>query len=188
MKTSSKRILFILLALAFLIASVVVYSSFIKTAYDEVVNLRGTLISKQDTYSQFSSAFTQVQSLIADYQNKGDVQKKMSLILPKDRDVSYLVSQVAGLAEANGILVSALSTQILPVQPAQSKVIRNIGKIKADAKLSGSYAGFKAFLRQLENNILILDATDLKVDIGTVGGKTSLDYSVSITSYYQTTQ
>jgi len=189
MKTSSKRILFILLALAFLIGSVVVYSSFIKNVYDEVVVLRGNLMSKQDTYNQFSGTFNQVQALIADYQNKGDVQNRMSLILPKDRDVSYPVSQIVGLAETNGILVSSLSTQILPVQPSQSKVIRNIGRIKAEVKLSGSYAGFKAFLRQLENNILILDATDLKVDISsTKTGIAPLDYSVSVTSYYQTAQ
>ena len=189
MKTSSKRILFILSALAFLIGSVVVYSSFIKNVYDEVVVLRGSLISKQDTYNQFSGTFNQVQALIADYQNKGDVQNKMSLILPKDRNVSYLVGQIVGLAEANGISISSLSTQILPVQPSQSKVIRNIGRIKAEVKLSGSYAGFKAFLRQLENNILILDVTDLKVDVTPAKtGAVSLDYSISVTSYYQTAQ
>jgi Tfp pilus assembly protein PilO len=188
MKTTSKRILFILLALVFLVASVVVYSSFIQAAYDQVVNLRGELISKQTTYQQLTQTFNQIQSLITEFQNQGDVQRQTSLILPKDRDASYLVGQVVGLAEANGIAISSISTQILPIQPAKSKVIRNIGRIKADINLAGSYAGFKAFARQLENNILILDATDMKIDSTGQAGNGSLNYTVSITSYYQTNQ
>lgn len=188
MKSTSKRILFILLALAFLVGSVVVYSSFIQDAYSQVVELRGTLASKQSTYDQLTQTFKQIQSLIAEFQNQGDVQKQASLILPKTRDASYIVSQIVGLAEANGITVSSISTQLLPIQPAKSKVIRNIGRIKADVNLTGSYAGFKAFARQLENNILILDATDIKIDITGQTGANALSYTLSITSYYQTTQ
>lgn len=188
MKTTSKRILFILLALVFLVASVVVYSSLIQDAYSQVVTLRGTLISKQNTYQQLTQTFSQIQSLIAQFQNQGDVQKQASLILPKDRDPSYLIGQIVGLAEANGIAVASISTQIPPIQPSQSKVIENIGQIKANISLSGSYAGFKAFIRQLENNILILDMTDIKIDSAAQTGSAVLSYTVSVTSYYQTSQ
>ena len=189
MKTSSKRILFIILTLIFLIGSVVVYSSYISSAYSDVLELRGSLASKQDTYKQLSDTFTQTQTLFADFQNQADAQKQASLILPKDRDVSYVVGQIIGLADANGLTVSSIATQVLPVQPSASKVIRNIGRIKADVKISGSYAGFKSFERQLENNLLILDNTDLRTDNpGQKAGVTGLDYSLSITSYYQTTQ
>lgn len=190
MKTSSKRILFIVLALLFLIASVIVYSSYITAAYSDVLTLRGTLANKQDTYKQLNDTVNQTQSLFADFQNKTDIQQQASLILPKDRNVGYLVGQIVGLADANGLAVSSIATQILPVQASTSKVIRNIGRIKADVKISGSYAGFKSFIRQLENNMLILDNTDLRVDNTgtTVGSTAGLTYSLSVTSYYQTTQ
>jgi Tfp pilus assembly protein PilO len=188
MKTTSKRILFIILALVFLVASVVVYSSFIQNAYSQVVALRGELVSKQTTYQQLTQTFNQIQSLINEFQNQGDVQRQASLILPKNKDASYLVGQVVGLAEANGIPVSSISTQILPVQPNKSKVISSIGKVKADVGFTGSYAGFKALIRQIENNILILDATDIKVDPTGLAGSNLLSYKVSITSYYQTNQ
>jgi Tfp pilus assembly protein PilO len=190
MKTSSKRILFIFLTLVFLIASVVVYSSYISSAYSSVLSLRGELVSKQDTYNQLNDTFTQTQSLFADFQNKADVQKQASLILPKDRNVSYLVGQIVGLADANGLVVSSIATQVLPIQPSASKVIRNIGRIKADVKISGSYAGFKSFIRQVENNLLILDDTDLSIQNSGQATSTSagLSYSLSITSYYQTSQ
>lgn len=188
MKPTSKRILFILLALIFLVASVVVYSSFIQSAYSQVVALRGELVSKQMTYQQLTETFNKIQSLITEFQNQGDVQRQTSLILPKSMDASYLVGQIVGLAEANGISVASISTQILPIQSAKSKVIRNIGRIKADINLTGSYAGFKAFIRQLENNILILDVTDVRIGSTGQSANAALSYSVSVTSYYQTNQ
>ena len=193
MKTSSKRILFIVLAMVFLIASVVVYSSYISSAYSDVLTLRGTLASKQDTYKQLSDTFSQIQSLFADFQNQADIQKQASLILPTQRDVSYVVGQIVGLADANGLSVTSLATQVLPVQPSTSKVIMNIGRISVNVNVSGSYAGFKSFERQLGSNLLILDNTALNVDnpgqqkTGT-SGTTGLNYSLAITSYYQTTQ
>ena len=194
MKTSSRRILFVILSLLLIIAAAMVYSSFISHAYDDVVNLRGQIASQNEVSQKFQITFGQVQKLLADLQTAPDVKKTVSLILPTQRDVGYLVGQVTGLAEANGLTVSLLSTQILPVQPAQTQVVNSIGKMQADVQVAGSYAGFKSFLRQVQSNILLLDVSDIKIEStpGTVtAGKTNpttLNYTLSIVSYYQTSQ
>jgi len=187
MKSTSKRIFFILLALAFVIGAVVVYSTLIKKAYVDVSLLRGELASQTDILNKFQTTSEKVKALVADLQNASDAQRQVSLILPKSRDVAYLVSQIVGLAETNGLTVGSLSTQALPVQPSKQTIIRSVGRVKADIKVSGSYAGFKSFLRQIENNILLLDVSDFKVDPANKSGSINqtLDYSISITSYYQ---
>jgi Tfp pilus assembly protein PilO len=195
MKTSSRRILFVALSMALIVAAAVVYSSFISPAYENVTALRGQIASQDAVTQRFQITFSQVQKLLTDLQTAPDVQKQVSWILPTSRDASYLVGQISGLAEANGLTLSLLSTQVLPVQPAQSNVIQSIGKLRADVKLNGSYAGFKSFLRQLQSNMLLLDVTDIKIDSssanGTATGKTgptTLSYSISVNSYYQTSQ
>lgn len=194
MKTSSRRILFVVLSLLLVIGSAVVYSSFISPAYDDVLNLRGQIASQNEVSQRFQITFSQVQKLLADLQNAPDVQKQVALILPTTRDVSYLVGQVTGLAEANGLGVSLLSTQVLSVQPTDTKVVSSIGRMQADIKVSGSYSGFKSFLRQIQSNILLLDVSDIKIEstsAATAAGKTgptTLDYTLSIVSYYQTSQ
>lgn len=195
MRTSSRRILFVVLSLTLIIAAAFVYSSFISPAYDNVMALRSQIASQNSVTQRFQITFGKVQKLLSDLQTSPDVQKQVSLILPTSRDASYIVGQISGLAEANGMTLSLLSTNVLPVQPAQSKVIQSIGKIRADMKLDGSYAGFKSFLRQLQSNILLLDVTDIKIDssaansvTGGKAGPTTLSYSISVNSYYQTSQ
>lgn len=179
------------LALLLIIGAAIVYSSFITPAYSGVMVLRNQIASQNEVLQRFNITFGQVQKLLADLQTAPDVQKQVSLILPTSRDVSYLVSQVSGLAEANGLTLSLLSTQVLPVQPAKSKVIKSMGRLQADVKLTGTYSGFKSFLRQLQSNILLLDVTDVKIDSSAVAGRTgpsALTYSISVVSYYQTSQ
>ncbi len=170
----------------FLIASVVVYSSFIQSAYSQVVLLRGQLASKQSNYQQLSQTISQIKSLIDKFQSQSADRSKISLILPLSKDPSYLLSQIIGLSQINGVSVSSVGTQILPIQPSQSNIIKGIGQIKADVALSGSYASFKAFLRQLETNILILDVSNLKLSSSQQSGSApTLNYNISLTSYYQ---
>ncbi|KKS82683.1 MAG: hypothetical protein UV58_C0007G0034 [Candidatus Wolfebacteria bacterium GW2011_GWC1_43_10] len=186
MRPSSKRIMFILLSLALLLGAAFVYSSLIRDAYDSVAALRSELISKTDSLNRTQETLTRVQSLLNSLQNAPEVQKRAELILPNSKDIGYLASQVIGLAKINGLGLESLSTQIAPIQPSKSNIVRNVGRLKAESRLGGSYSGFKAFLRQLEDNILLLDVSDLRVESYQAKGEApTLNYAVSITSYYQ---
>jgi len=193
MKATSKRILFVIISLMLIIASAVVYSSLILPTYQKVLSLRGQIASQSEVLEKFKITFGRVQKLLSELQNAPNIQKQVSLILPSTKDVSYLASQITGLAEANGLSVSLLSTQLMPIQPtSNSKVINPVGRIEANVKLTGSYGAFKSFLRQIQSNILLLDVSNIKIDkVSLTGEKNSpatLDYTLSIISYYQTSQ
>jgi Tfp pilus assembly protein PilO len=195
MRVGSKRILFVIFSILLIVGAAVFYSYFISPAYKEVLDLRGQVASQNEIYQKFQITFSKVQKLLADLENAPNVQKTVSLILPPYRDVGYFVGQISGLAEANGLEVVSLSTQVLPVQYGQNQVVNPIGRMKADVRLSGSYASFKSFLRQVQSNILLLDVSNIKVEsspgVVGAGGKITpptLTYNLTIVSYYQVSQ
>lgn len=188
MKTSSRRILFVLLAIAFLLGSVAVYSLLIKPTYAQIYDLRAQLVSKSDALARYQTTITKVQELLNTLQDSAQVQRQVSLVLPRERNVSYFANQVVELGAINALSVSSFSTQVAPVKPSASSVIRNVGVLRGEARISGSYAGFKSLLRQLERNILLIDVSDIKIEGTSSGAEQSagLEYAISLTSYYQT--
>lgn len=186
MKTSSRRILFVLLALAFLLGSVAVYSLLIKPAYAQIYDLRTQLASKTDALARYQTTISKVQQLLETLQDSSQVQRQVSLVLPRQRDVGYLTNQVVQLGSINALPISSFSTQVAPVQPSKSSVIRSIGVLTGDARMAGSYSGFKSFIRQLERNILLIDVSDIKIEGSVAGPSPVLNYAISLESYYQT--
>ena len=183
MKNSTKRILFVLLSLVFLLSSVAVYSTLIRPAYTEVSLLRGRLKSETVTLERYKTTLQDVQLLLNQLSDSAQVQRQVSLIFPADKDISYFVSQVVELSRINGLSLDSFTTQLAPIQPSNSSIIRGIGRIRGEVRIEGSYAGFKAFLRQLERNMLIVDVSGIRIERS--GQNDFLGYSLSLTSYYQ---
>lgn len=186
MNNSSKRITFILLSLVLLLASVFVYSWFVRDSYAVVQGLRSDLASMQDKLEKYQSTNEKIKELQVQFQNAGDVQQKVSLVIPRQRDVGYFTNQIVELSRINGLSLETINTAIVPIQQTNSAtVIRPIGKIKADVTVGGSYASFKAFLNQIENNVLVMDVVDLKIEGSTQQNISGLTFSFSVISYYQ---
>ena len=186
MKPSTKRMLFILLAILFLLGAVFVYSSMIRPAYDEIALLRGELASKQGDLIRYQNTVERVMQLLSQFQDAAEVQRQVSLVLPNEPDVGYLTNQIVELSRINGIDLISLSTSLNPVRPASNKVVRDIGSMTAEMRLSGSYAGFKALVRQLENNVLLMDIGNIRVEgSDNIATLRELEYIMTLTSYYQ---
>ncbi|MFA6136407.1 MAG: type 4a pilus biogenesis protein PilO [Candidatus Paceibacterota bacterium] len=184
MKSSSKRITFIVISLILLLMSAMVYSSLIRKSYGDVKESMSQLSAKRDSLNKYQTTLNQVKSLLDSLESNADIQKKVSLMLPKDKDVGYLANQIIGLSKINGLNLESLSTQVAPTQPSNSAIIKNVGKLRGEVRLSGSYAGFKSFLKQIESNILILDVSEFRIE-GSSKSDAPLKYTLSVSSYYQ---
>lgn len=185
MKNTSKRIMFIVLSLVFLLASVWVYSSLIRSSYQGANDLRVKYENQKDVLDRYQSTITKVKKLFDQLSNSSEIKNQVSLVLPREKDVAYLVAQINGLAKLNSLNIESISTSIAPLKPSSSKIVRSIGQMKADVKMSGSYGGFKAFVDQMQNNVLILDIVDIKIDNSGKADQLLLNYTLSIKSYYQ---
>lgn len=173
------------LSLAFLIASVVVYSSLIISSYENVGILRGQLFSKSDTITKYKTTVARVKNILSDVQGSSQVKTQVSAILPKEKDVSYFMGQIVGLSKINALTLESVATQLAPLQPSSSSVIKSIGQIRSEVKITGTYAGLKSFLRQIETNMLLMDVTDVRIEGIKSGVSAPLSAALNIASYYQ---
>lgn len=187
MKSSTKRLFGIFTALLFLIGSIFVYASMIKPALEEIDELRGKLASRSDILENYGKAVKQLQSLLTQYQETTDVQQQVSLALPIGQNVPQAVNQVVGIAAANDLAIQSMGLQQLAIKPATAPLVRGMGTLRMNVRLTGTYQGFKSFLKNLETNITLLDTTSLKIEVQKEkSGALFLAYVLSIDTYYQT--
>jgi len=183
MKPSTKRMLSILVAIILLIASVFVYTSLIKPEYKEISAMRDRTATLSQTYNNYESFNKKFQEIFAQYQNLGDLENQLSMILPSKIDAAYAANQISGIAQKNKSNLLSFTTRQLAIKPGIGTV-KGIGTLRMEAKLSGSYEDFKMFLRDIESNIMISDLVSLRIERQRGGGGGIL-YTLMIDTYYQ---
>ncbi len=187
MKASSKRFFSLLISLALLVGSILIYSLLVAPAYEEVNKLRGDLAAKSDALDAQQQVAQQAKTLLDQYQNDlTSLQNTISLAMPIGVDYQTLVNQVNGLAKNFNLLLISLDFNLLPVTGQQTGVgTKPTGQATVQIKmqLKGQYQSFKDFLRALETNIRIIDLANLTVVPDEKGQNFS--YNVVANTYYQ---
>jgi Tfp pilus assembly protein PilO len=197
MKQSTKKLISMLVALAFLIAAFVFYFDFVSPAYSDIQALKGKELSEQNFFSQESNTITQVQKLIATYKNESQEQATVELALPSGQNVSGALAQIYGIVAANNINLQNVTISVSSVVPnagsaavgASSPLLKPVGSISFVVAISGSYEDFKNFLSEIETNVRIFDVKNLSIQPSSQVGSLTKDifsYNMTITAYYQT--
>src|SRR3990167_2197727 len=187
MKGSSKRALVILISVSLLIVSVTIYSYFIKPLYGEIYNLKTKEIGLSETYATYESLNNQFQNILEQYQNSGELQNQLSIILPSELNAPYALGQVIGIAKLNNLEIQTLTIKPLTIISAKNNssddLVKDIGTLRISARFSGTYENFKSFLKGIETNIMISNTSDFKIE-----GQSAtplLLFTGSIDTYYQ---
>lgn len=189
MRSSSKRFVSIVLALAMLVAAVFVYSTFIRSAYSDVETLRAQANSKTTTFTQQQSSVKQIQNLLSQYQDVLKVEDTISSMLPLSPDIGSDINQITGLAQINNLTLDILSTEEMAIKPSkQPTLAKGIGTLKFNFHLTGGYENFKNFIQELETNITLIDLVNLKVEPFSKGKSAGniFSYTITANAYYQT--
>ena len=186
MRTAAKRTISLLLSLALLIVAVAVYTFFVRPAYDEIILLRGELSSKNQFLQEQKNAIGRVNELILQYRGAGKLQDTISLSLPLAENLSSVFDQLRILASMNGLLVEIFNVKPLALQSlARGPLVKNVGTLELSVRLVGSYGAFKDFLRNLENNIRVMDLQTVRVEHVGAGGSDLFAYNITVNTYYQ---
>ncbi len=183
MKASTKRMISIVASIFLLIVSVFIYNSLIKPAYGEIFELRNRTATLEQTYNNYESLNKKFQEIFAQYQNLGDLEKQLSMILPSKLDTAYAAGQISGIASKNKINFLSLTARQLAIKPGSGPV-KGIGVLRMEAKLSGAYENFKMFSKDMETNIMISDLVNLRIEKAKGVGSEPL-YAITIDTYYQ---
>ncbi|MBI5306648.1 hypothetical protein HZB04_03645 [Candidatus Wolfebacteria bacterium] len=181
MNSSNKRTLSILLALALFASAIFIYSSLIKPLYPEIFSLRSKALNLDQNLNSYTSLNKDFQSLLEEFQNLGDLENQLAMVLPRKLNPDYVVNQIAGLAKTNNLEIQSLSLKELAIKPSAG-IAKGIGTVQIGARFSGTYEIFKSFIKNLEENIMIADIVEFEINQGT---DNKLTYNMSINAYYQ---
>lgn len=167
MRISRARIISFILSAIFIIASAVVYSSLIVPSYGGLMKSRGELEATRLAFETEKVNIEAAEKLLSEYRERG-VQIGLESLLPSVPDTSGAVSQISGAAELTGLAgaklrLTNISSRVLEIRPSGDELIRGVGVIELAAHVSGSYEELKAFIKNIETNIRLMNIKDITV-------------------------
>ena len=163
MKPSTKRVLSIAFAATFLIAALVVYGTFISPEMATLNDVRSEVASKQNLYTTQKNAVSQVQDLVAKFQNSASLQKTVSLIIPDNPNITNALNQLSVVARNNQVQIFSLSVKPTELQSETQVLVKRVGVLSVIISATGSYEGLKGFLQSVETNVRLANVQSFEL-------------------------
>ena len=196
MKPSTKRLASFAAAFVMIIGSLVVFFDLVQPAYQQSQDLKGQILTKQNSLANQKSAALQIQNLLQQYHGEQSPQSAVSAALPLTNDQSELVHEIQALATANQLSVQSLAVSQPGAKPSvaagarsvsasPSALVKPVGVLSAQIRVVGAYGAFKNFLANLETNIRL---TDVQALVIAPVGKSNQDFytfDLTASTYYQ---
>ena len=188
MRVSTKRILSILVGLAFLLGAFGVYISLIRGAVTSVETTRGLLASKESLLANQERAVSQVKGLIDEFKNFAELQGTVDQAIPNGPGVIQALRQIEAIGRTSNTIITDLdfSTPAPSTRTVVSgvSVVKKLRTLEVKARVAGSYEGLKQFAKLLETGVRVADVK--RLSYAPAGGSGSSDtVSVEVTMYYQ---
>ncbi|MBI3638589.1 hypothetical protein HY227_02490, partial [Candidatus Wolfebacteria bacterium] len=128
MKGSTKRVFSILVSIALIIGSLLVFSSLIKPEYEEVVKRRAEVEARISASDEYKNSTKNVEKLLKEFQNIDQFKENISMVLPVDQNFPQAMNQITGLASINKINVESLSIERTAIKPtANADTVKGVG-------------------------------------------------------------
>lgn len=186
MRASTKRILSILLSGLFLIALIVVASTFIKPEFDKATQKRALLFSKQNLFQNQQNAVNQVQSLIDQFQGFDQLQNTIDLAMPTSEENTLILDQVTAIAENSGVEIRSFESFSNVFEESDQPLAKRLGSSEIEISVAGSYGEVSNFVNLLETNVRIFNIKG--VDLSSVineAGNSIIESSITFNAYFQ---
>ena len=159
----NKRVIIIFVNIILIIVLVFIFA---KPLWNSIRNLKIEVVKQEQGIKNIEELLVKVQELEQKYQEAGEDIEKLSLALPKERDLPYLITQFESLASNNGLLLESIEFE----DPSQQTTKRGERKdedlkgltalfpyLSFKIELNGSYQGLKGYLESLEDNARSMD-------------------------------
>ena len=186
MKTSTKRILSIILAALLFLGILIIYASFIRPELAKISEKRALVVSKENLFNNESGAVSEVQNLISQFQSVASLQETVSLALPREENVTDILNHVQSIANISNIKLVSFSVKPLAFEATKQALVKRLGSLEVAVSAEGSYESLKQFLKSLETNVRISNVVGFRF-FSTGGQASTSDYKLSLTveTFYQ---
>lgn len=185
MKSSTKRILSVAFSFIFLIGTVVIYTNFILPQMKEVQDKRASVDTKETLFEDQKGKVEKVKNLITQSQGMGAIRDMVSLAIPENPQVTELIYQIDAIVNVSQVAITDFSIEPLILAKEKDPLVKQIGKIRVQMKLVGSYGSIKNFVQSIENNIRIASVETMDMQPVTSTGQSLQSLSMKAEFYYQ---
>ncbi len=182
MRTSTKRILSILLATLFLIGFIVVITSLIKPEFEDVMEKRSEVFSKNQMFKAQGQAVDEIDQLIQQIGDFNKLQGTVSLAVPLEPQVPGVLNQLDAIARTSGATFSSFESEPRAFESSDSPLVKRLGVLGLNLSVSGEYQDMKDFLRFLETNVRVFNVKKYTITGGLAG---SCEMNIEADTYYQ---
>jgi len=186
-----------------LVGALILVFIFIEPLWTSIKFLKQEIEQEKLEMVRTEKILAKVAEINQEYQGLEGEAEKISLALPEEKDIPYLLVQFENLASANGLLLETIDfvqasgnqgsggsqsseTQIKKISPV-------FPSLSLKVKLSGSYDAFKGYLTSLENHIRAMDTHLISFEVkSSKGGESSptfnpgiFEFDLGISVYYK---
>ena len=188
-----------IIVLISLISALVLVFVFLDPLWSSIKVLQNEINQRKLTLTATEELLAKTQEINQEYQPLIEQAQKIPFVLPKEKDIPYLLIQFDDLAASNGLLLESMSFgqaeqekensyQVLE----QPKKILSFPGLSLNIKVSGSYDAFKGYLISLENSVRSMDVHLIKFSGQKQSQESSalaalgiFEFDLGITVYYQ---
>jgi Tfp pilus assembly protein PilO len=181
---------------------------FIQPTYGEIKNLTQEIETKEANLEKKQKLIVDIEKLVNQYEDIAGRVNKVFYALPNEAEIPNVLVQLEALASKNGMIFESSSFSKAQ-QSAQNKTtsgngaapfsetikqqdaIEQIKSVSIDISLTGSYENFKNYLRDLENNIRIMDIASVSFSNSSSSSEKeeelsdNFSYGIQLKVYYQ---
>lgn len=185
MKPSTKRVLSIATAALLLFGTILVYTKLISPEFAAISEKRGAVAAKEQLFTSQKQAVDQVKNVITQSQGMDAVRDTVSMTIPEDPHTTELLNQLNAIALANQATFTTFAIETPPIQKGKDFLIKQIGTVKVQMVLVGSYESVKGFLHGLETNVRVASVETAEIRPLSAGGGDVESLTVKAEFYYQ---
>lgn len=166
----------------FIVISGVVFFGFIDTKYNEISDLRNEAKLFEDALDNSKELQNVRDDLLAQYNAlPTEDLERLEKILPNNVDNVRLVRDIDGIATNYGMSLRNVNVDVRDRTGGIDSGISMIGSVDLSFSVTGSYAEFTSFLRDLERSLRVVDVINLSF---AASEKNLYEYKLTIRTYW----
>jgi len=145
----------------FISIAVLIFWVFILPGYEMQSYLQSSVEVRASALNLKSELIQKVANLNKEYQDKFNELKRLSLVVPHEKNIAEVLTFIEDISSQNGITLSDLTVS----DGSNVNNIKFFNILSLNINFSGTYESLLSFLDQLERHIRLVDATSLLVSI-----------------------
>ncbi|HAM95421.1 TPA: hypothetical protein DCP13_03380 [Candidatus Azambacteria bacterium] len=159
---------------------------YVTPLYRDVLALRGSLAQKQQELIKKEETKVKVKEVLEQYETLAKQAEKVNISVPTGKDIPSLLVTMEALATESGMVMDSLVFGEAAPPAAPEAAVKKYRTLAINVSVRGTYSAFKNYLATIENNVRLLDITNVSfAGVGKEAGTDVMKFSIRMQTYFQ---